>query len=109
MKLNEFNREMGVSLFKMAGFSVINSKTITNQYSHTYDDPWLLIQTEYGVIIIGNRKRVIHIEWTFCEYRGIITEDEVTKMPDMVHAWGYSNALLYLTNLHKNMKDLKNA
>lgn len=109
MSLHDFNKEMGVSLFKMAGFSVVHCKEITNQYRSSYDDPWLLIQTEYGVIIIGNRKRVINIDWTFCPFRGVITEDEVTKNDNLIHAWSYEDALKYLTNLNKLMKEHSNA
>lgn len=67
-----------------------------------YDDmrekyPWWVIHVEGGgLITIGWRKRVICIDWSMTNRRGIVTEDDVTKDDTMVHAWTVDKALEYL-------------
>ena len=108
---NEFNRDVAESLFKMAGFKIILTRAITNQYD-PYNGPWFLIQTEFGVIMMGWRKHVINIDWSFCEYRGIITQDtiydegkvKVSTDENWTHAWSYEKALEYLSTLYRDMK-----
>lgn len=101
-----FNKDMAISLFKMAGFEVKNVMTFRNQYRpDIYPDDWFLIQTQYGVILIGCRKRVIHIEWLFTSFRGIVTDDEVSKEMEWVHAWGFLKAQEYLVTLYEKMKE----
>lgn len=63
------------------------------------DSPWWLVETPFGLIKIGWRKRVISIDWEAIKFRGIITEDDVTKTDTMVHAWSYVKAIEYLINL----------
>lgn len=109
MSTDQFNKDIAKSLLIMAGFSILHVREIRNQYYPNRPDPWFLIQTEFGVIMIGWRKHVINIEWTFCPFRGVITDDDVTKDPDMVHAWTYEKALEYLTKLHNHMKEYSNA
>lgn len=109
MTAERFNESMATSLLKMAGFSIKKVVEIRNMYSTSYPDPWFLIRTEYGVIMIGWRKSVISISWELADFRGIVTEDDVTKKDDLVHAWSYEDALKYLTNLYKLMKEHSNA
>jgi hypothetical protein len=59
--------------------------------------PWWVIHVEGGgAITIGWRKRVIFIDWSMTNRRGLITEDDVTKDNTMVHAWSLEKALEYL-------------
>lgn len=61
--------------------------------------PWWEVDFKnVGPITIGWRKRVIEINWlsTGRKISGV-TDDEVTKSETMVHAYGYSRALEYLT------------
>ena len=67
------------------------------------EHPWALMLTPFGPIMIGWRKRVIHISWTDTPLRKIIVEDDVTKTEDLVHAWSYIKALEYLTVLRKEL------
>lgn len=100
MKLEEAK-----ALFLLAGFEVKNFHQIENQYwPDAYvelrkENPWWLVETTFGLIKIGWRKRVISISWESLPFRGVITDDSVTKDDTMVHAYSLSTALLYLTNL----------
>lgn len=79
-------------------------RPITNPYwpSHPNydkvreDNPWWVVPTDNGLITIGWRKRVIAIDWTQTNRRGLVTEDDVTKDDCSVHAWGYEKAVGYL-------------
>lgn len=99
MKLEELN-----AILVLAGIIPAGMQKIENQYwpNHpNYDDvrqkhPWWSVITEDGVLTIGWRKRVIHIDWVLSNRRGIVTEDDVTKDVVMVHAWSFSKAIEYL-------------
>lgn len=66
-------------------------------------NPWWLIQVPQGIIQIGWRKRVISIDWSGTSFRGIITEDNVTKSDTMVHAWSEEKAIEYLKALKEHI------
>lgn len=111
MSTKPFSKKLAEALFRVAGFNILNTVEITNQYSRSYDDPWVLVQTEFGVVMIGWRKRVINIDWTFCKYRGIITQDTVDGSTTKVstadcwtHAWSYEKAVEYLSTLYLKMQ-----
>jgi len=94
--------EKFAKLIEVAGFTILKKFHLVNQYdSRSEDDPWLMVFTDMGYIIMGWRKRVISIDWEgMPDVRGTITDDDVTKENCMVHAWGMEKALTYLTNLH---------
>lgn len=97
-------REEVTALLLLAGITPIGITRITNAYwpmHHDYDkyreaSPWWSITVEGGDITIGWRKKVIHIDWTMTNRRGVVTKDEVTKDDTMVHAWGMAKAVEYL-------------
>lgn len=64
------------------------------------DKRWFLFRTAYGLIKIGWRKKVIHIDW---KDTGLsctdITKDNVTVNANSIHAWGYGKCVEYLTVL----------
>lgn len=96
-----------VALFDLANIKVLNIWEIPNEYwpkTERYAElretnPWWLVKTPAGIIKIGNRKRVISIDWSDTKIRGEITKDDVTKSDDMVHAWSMPKALEYMTAL----------
>lgn len=95
------------AIFQLAGFTVTKVWELANGYwpdNPDYDDvraPWWLLMTEIGPIQFGRRKRVFHIQWDACTYRGIVTEDEVTKDPEYVHAYTNEKAIEYLKALRQ--------
>lgn len=101
--------EFYTALFTLAGIKVIKHWQLTNCYwPLTYvieraQNPWWLFQTESGLIKIGRRKRVWAVVWTDTKIRAILTEDDTTKSPDLVHAWTEEKLLEYLKQLKTEM------
>ena len=64
-----------------------------------------IVETEWGALRIGYRKRVINIDWsgTQINHNGDITfkDEDVTKSRTMIHAWGKDKAIEYLRKLSK--------
>jgi len=95
------------AIFLLAGIEIKAIVPIENEYwPRAYvelieKNPWYLVTTEFGVIKIGWRKRVISIEWSQTNRRGEVTHDDVTKGDDYVHAYGYGSAVTYLTNFKR--------
>lgn len=83
--------------------TVIYVKEIPNGYSSDMINPWFLITTNRGIIRMGWRKRVIHIDWDESDitYRSedLFPEEDVTKFDRTIHAHGYEKAREYLTVL----------
>mgnify|MGYP007079442166 CR=1 FL=1 len=104
--------EEAKALMVLAGIQTTNLHEVVNPYwprTPEYDEerrnnPWWLALTPFGPILLGWRKRVIYITWKHTQYRGKITEDQVTMDDKMVHAWNYSDALTYLTTLRKKLE-----
>ncbi|MBI2120346.1 MAG: hypothetical protein HYT94_01840 [Parcubacteria group bacterium] len=97
-------------IFTKANFTDIQMTSLPNEYCPCeHCPPWFDVETEFGTIKIGWRKRVINIDWanvipTTVAYRKLtdkLFEDEdVTKGVGYIHAWGYDKAVAYLTRLH---------
>lgn len=103
--MHELTREQVIGLMNIAGLDVRTIKQIRNQYwidAPSY--PWWLVLTQFGVIMIGWRKRVISIDWELAEVRHIVTEDDVTKSQTYVHAWSLMDAAKYLSELARHAK-----
>lgn len=104
-------QEEAKSLFTLAGFEVKGMYELVNQYwprTPDYlqiraDNPWWMVNTEFGFITIGWRKRVIEISWYATKLSFVVTNDEVTKDDGLVHAWSMPKALEYLTALRNEM------
>lgn len=112
------------AVFLLAGLEVKELFKLQNEYwpQHSdFDDirrenPWWLVKTEFGLIKIGLRKRVINIDWKdtgvyidknakweYEYHRCPITRDDVTSWEHGLHAWGYGKAVEYLTELKLRM------
>jgi len=84
-------------------------REIENRYwpdSSEYDNvrsPWLKVYTERGVIVVGWRKRVIHIDWsdgTFTATGAEVVARPINTHGDaFCHAWGYAEAIECLRRL----------
>lgn len=106
-KMRSHSAERITSIFNLAELPLIQKWELANQYwpdSPRYDyarEPWWLLQTEIGLIRFGRRKRVYEIDWSACKVRGIVTADDVTKEPTLVHAWTIEKAIEYLRELKR--------
>jgi hypothetical protein len=106
-EMRERSRKEADAIMALAGFEVRAVWELANQYwpdNPEYDDvrtPWWLFLTEIGPIQIGSRKRVLHIEWSTCAVRAVVTSDDVTKESTYVHAWSVEKAVEYLKALRK--------
>lgn len=101
------SREQAESIMRLAGFEIRRVWELANGYwplAPNYDDvrqPWWLFLTDVGLIQIGWRKRVLHIQWDACAFRGVVTEDDVTKEDTYVHAYAVEKAVEYLREMHR--------
>ena len=57
-----------------------------------------------GFIKVGWRKRVINLDWSANGTSVEVTQDNVTKNPYLVHAWGYAKMTEYLKVLLPKLK-----
>jgi hypothetical protein len=61
------------------------------------------VTTSRGVIKIGWRSRVINIDWSESDIKGLAKElfpnENVTKEDQYIHAWGYDKAKEYISVL----------
>lgn len=91
------------AIFTLAAVPVQEVYQIENGYwPEAYADlrkanPWWLVKTPTGLVRIGRRKRVITIDWSDTPFRGIVTDDDVTKETYMVYACTLGNAVDYLS------------
>lgn len=95
-------------VFTAAGFELFVLNVIPNEYSKDFADvPWFLVQTIYGTIKIGWRKRVIEIDWSKInkdiDGNLLFASENVTKNYDCVHAWGKDKAIEYLTKIRESL------
>ncbi len=100
-------REEAKSLFTLAGIPVLNIKPLIDGYNYGPEDSrfyktlpekvWWFVKTAAGWVEIGWRRRVISINWSDTPVRKIVTEDNVTKDEEGVHAWDIATALKYLS------------
>jgi hypothetical protein len=108
-----------LSLFALAGIPVERVWALVDGYGYDPDDTryfetlprqvWWLAKTPFGLIQIGWRKRVIHIDWSETAVRRVITDEDVTKSETVVHAWSPAKAVEYLTSLRQALEDARNA
>jgi hypothetical protein len=95
------------SILSLSGLSPTRMWELANQYwplSPAYDDvrrPWWLADTSIGLVRIGWRKRVLEIDWSATPHQFIVTDGDVTKDMQMVHAYSTSKAVEYLTRLRE--------
>jgi hypothetical protein len=100
------------ALFTLAKIPILKKWDLVNCYwpdtiaREHGESPWYLIKTQWGLIRIGWRKRVISIDW---EDTGLeapdITADNVTKDKFLIHAYGEEKALEYLKVLKYRLEN----
>lgn len=95
------------ALLLLAGIEPVAVHELANKYwpdCDAYaqirrDNPWWLVLTKAGPVVIGWRKRVISINWEGTTVRAKMTGDDVTSDLTHCHAWGYAKAVQYLQTL----------
>ena len=101
------------ALLLLAGIEPVAVHELANKYwpdSDAYaqirrDNPWWLVLTKAGPVVIGWRKRVISIDWEGTTVRARMTrDDEVTTCLTGCHAWGYAKAVQYLQTLQSALE-----
>jgi hypothetical protein len=97
-----------VDIIKASEMPYDSVRAIPNEYYSSdpaWFGPWLIVETKWGALRIGPRKRVINIDWsgTQINHNGEVTfkDEEVTKGRTMIHAWGKDKAVEYLRTLSK--------
>lgn len=101
------SREEAEGIMLRAGFKILHTWELANGYwplAEVYDDvrcPWWLFLTDIGLIQIGWRKNVLHIEWSATPIRCIVTANDVTKSQEYVHAHSTGKAVEYLKELRR--------
>lgn len=104
-------------IFEKAGFKDIRMLSLPNGYCPCdHCAPWFNVNTEFGTIQVGWRKRVINIDWTQmyrvlkqCRrlpkktFASLFEDENVTKGDTSIHAWGWDKAEDYLSRLHNHL------
>src|SRR5690606_31583673 len=90
------------SCFKLAGFSEVLFNPIPNEYWRNSQDehwvtPWYRVETPFGDIRIGWRKRVVEIDWSAIGSFDLGITDNVTKGDTYIHAWNLADVVKYLS------------
>lgn len=93
------------AIFLLAGYEVRKLYPLANGYWPGRQDPWWLVSTNHGLIRIGLRKRVYSIDWSEIGRQPPITQDDVTKDENGIHAWTLGKAVDYLTELRARHLD----
>jgi hypothetical protein len=95
---------------EVAGYTDVDLQVIPNEYwsrDHPpyYAEPWVQFAVDGGVIKLGWRKRVVHIEWSGAELQRRVQGETVfadvrdTKGGAMVHAWKLEQVGEYLLRI----------
>ncbi|RYF31382.1 MAG: hypothetical protein EOO23_02775 [Comamonadaceae bacterium] len=100
------------ALMLLAGFNVEQVWKLQNGYwpdVESYaevrrNSPWWLIKTQFGLVRMGWRKRVISIDWSATARVADVTKDDVTKEETMVHAYSHHKAVEYLSELRRQLQ-----
>ena len=92
------------ALLLLAGIEPVAVHEIANKYWGDSEigraNPWWLVLTKAGPVVIGWRKRVISINWACTSVRAKMTaDDQTTSELDYCHAWTYAKAVEYLATL----------
>lgn len=100
-QVKEETKRKLLEVFDDAQISVLQSWDIRNKY-HSSGDDWLLVRTNFGLITIGWRKRVINIDWSDTGIEHLVNT-EATKWEGGCHAWDYQKAVDALISLKRSI------
>jgi hypothetical protein len=114
----DINEELVKSMFVATGFKVSKVYVLENKYwpfNNAYLDiraknPWFLLKTQFGLIEVGRRKRVIQLDWTdICDKSLTPKEGEewITNAPGYVHSYSNEALVANLFKLHALLSENK--
>ena len=103
-KYRQDGEEATARLIGLFGDRKIFIERIENQYwPENIHEPWLIVTTDKGHIMIGWRKRVISIDWSRSVVSASADElfpgENVTKDGRSIHAYGYEKAQEYIDKI----------
>jgi hypothetical protein len=102
----QINFERFQRIFKEAKFKSFIMKPIENRYCKCDNClSWYIVETPLCDFVIGDRKRVINIEWNKFDATKLFEKDDVTKGAHNIHAWSDEKAIEYLLNLNIFIKE----
>lgn len=93
-------------ILSQAGFDAFRLLETKNHYCECeVCAPWYRAQTPFGEILIGWRKRVIHVDWskTGKDLLHLFKDEDVTKDKYYIHAWGKEKAIEYLNRIRESI------
>lgn len=88
--------------FSAAGYTTVQVTPIDNRYCPCEAcSPWCAVETEVGLIVVGQRKRVLNVDWSSTgeDLLELFKGEEVTKDASYIHAWGWEKATDYLRRI----------
>jgi len=103
--------ERFVELVEKAGFDVLYSKLVENEYSGDviHERPWVIVYTNKGPIKVGWRNSVIELNWSESiidvDAENLFSKENVTKRYQFIHCWGEDKLVEYLTKLDTVLVD----
>lgn len=90
-------------LLEQAGFEIKGCYEIQNEYWPLHESyktlrkehPWYIILTQYGMLKMGPRKKVVELSWDTidCKVEDCITEENVTGGYQFFHSWNVDQFL----------------
>lgn len=90
-----------------AGYKIEEIQCFKNQYWNSVTaNPWLHVKTDLGVLEIGERKHVIHLDWRLADGINVdgtlyFESEDVTKDKTLIHAWSRDKLVEYLRTLRE--------
>ncbi len=95
------------TVMHQAGFKYLRFWKIKNEYgSESYRGPWFEIYTDLGKLMLGWNKRIINVDWsaTGKKFLHLFEDIKNTKGEGCIHAYGYTEALDFLTRIRKELE-----
>lgn len=104
-------RDKVMSCLCLADLHDVEVFELTNRYWPNHPryfslaTPWYLIIWKGHRLVIGCRKKVIHLDWKGTPLRITITNDNVTKNDELVHAWSWEKLVEYLKTVRVALQE----
>lgn len=104
LEVERTTRQQFEKVLRDAGYERYVMDAIPNGYHRDgQGPPWFVVKMPFGDIVIGWRKHVMQIDWesTKKDLSHLFREEDVTKGPFYIHAWGLEKATRYLARIRE--------